>query len=230
MMNTTQAITEIKSIFGAFGAAFSTDNAILGALSDGKLYEAYVISKIVDELASRNYQITFRGTSLLFKGGPGMIKLTDPHFELFDMATGAIEWRIFADIEFDTIGHVNKSGHPTYTADLSRRHELDIVVTNATAGYPKWSEIALGAECKSTPNFKKALMKEALGVRREFAFFRQGASRAILNLPRSVTHSAPVRVRAHPPSEFIVASIDPDSLRYSASPAAFGIKVEHWEP
>ena len=150
------AITEIQLIFGAYRKARPTDPAVLAALTDGKLYELFVLSDLLIKLSNRGFTLTFVGSTssagaaagahstLRFKASPGQIKTSDSHFEVRARGSRQVHYRIFVDIEFDTLGY---SLHRA--SDNSRRHELDIVVTSASSGYPAHNEIALGVECKA---------------------------------------------------------------------------------
>jgi hypothetical protein len=216
------AISDIQNLFGRYRSAQPGDLALLQALSDGKLYELYVLCELVDTLVGRGFTLSFPFTSLKFKAAPGMIKTSDPHFEMKSLGSSTVDWRIFVDIEFDTLGH-----HEMGAADNSRRHELDLVVTSATAGYPQHDEIALAVECKAVANFSKGLLKEALGVRRELSFYRGTPQTATLSKGGGVST---VDVRADPPSEFWLAFIDAKGSNYEDSPKAFGIELQHLEP
>ncbi|MEG3162736.1 hypothetical protein U1763_19725 [Sphingomonas sp. LB2R24] len=228
------AITEIRRVFSNYRQARSTDQGILSVLSDGKLYELYVLSDLVKELAGRGFRLRFVGSAstskkiaagystLKFKAGPGMIKLSDSHFELSVSQSSGVSFRIFVDIEFDTLGH-----HHTGASDNSRRHEVDIIVTTASSGYPAHHEIALGVECKAEANFGKHIVKQALGVRRELSYFTGR------NYPSTLTSAGghvSVWVQADPPSEFRLAYIDQKGDNYADSPGAFGIEFRHLEP
>lgn len=217
-MDRADAINEIEAIFGAYKSLTAHDDSLLKSLNDGKLYELYVLSKLIEDLEARGFRIVFQGTDLEFKAAPGQIKLSDPHFHIH--ASSGAEFWIFVDIEFETLGSTSVS-----VADYSGRHELDIVVVSATNPYPRYDEIALGVECKCVGKFKKKLLKEALGVRRELSFARR-AQPSIL----SQAGGTPVSVSAKPPSEFLLAYIDPKGDQYQDSPSAFGIALRHIEP
>lgn len=220
-MDRVAAIAAIQALFASYRTAQPGDTALLQALTDGKLYELYVLSDLVDVLAARGFSLAFPFTSLNFKASPGMIKATDPHFEVTAPYTTAVGWRIYVDIEFDTLGH-----HAIGASDNSRRHEIDIVVTSATAGFPAHHEIALGVECKAVANFGKGLIKEVLGVRRELSFYHAAPQPSFLSQPGVST----VNVRADPPSEYWLSFIDGKGGNYEDSPAAFGIELRHLEP
>jgi len=226
------AIAEIQRIFGAYRTARPNDPIELAALTNGKLYELFVLSDVLTDLCSRGFTLTFVGSGprtgpaasssiLKFKASPGKIKSSDSHFEVRAPGSAKVDYRIFVDIEFDTLGH---SQQPA--GDNSRRHELDIVVTIASSGYPTHDEIALGVECKAVANFYKGMIKEALGVRRELSLL-QGPTASVL----SCAGGRPlVQVRADPPSEFMLVFIDPKGRNYAQSPSVFGVMLKHLQP
>lgn len=223
-----RAIKEIRRVFAAYRAKQPSDRKLLAALKDGKLYELFVLSKVMTEITNRGFTLTFvpsiaAPTQLKFKASPGMIKMSDAHFEIKAPFSNSTIYRIFLNVEFDTLGH----HHTTSGWDNSRRHELDIIVTTATIGYPAHDEIVLGVECKAVAKFTKDLLKEALGVRREMALFTGVQQPSKLSLAGA---RSPKRVAANPPSEFIVAYIDPKGSSYQLSPKVFGIEFEHWQP
>ncbi|MBB3937989.1 hypothetical protein [Aureimonas phyllosphaerae] len=223
-----RATKKIQRVFNAYRAKQPGDRKLLAALKEGKLYELFVLSKVVTDLTSRGFSLTFVPSTaapgtLKFKASPGMIKTSDAHFELRSPYLSGADYRLFLNIEFDTLGH----HHTTFGWDNSRRHELDIVVTTASKGYPGHNEIALGVECKAVAKFTKDLLKEVLGVRREMALFTGQQQPSALTM---IGARLPKGVAADPPSEFIVAYIDPKGSSYRLSPEVFGIEFEHWEP
>lgn len=217
-MDRAEALSEIEAVFGTYTSVVTSDSQLLKALNDGKLYELYVLSVLIEELDQRGFQIFFVGSDLHFKGAPGKIKTADPHFRL--RAPSADDFWIFVDIEFRTLGSTNVT-----VADDSGCHELDVVVVSATPPYPQHDEIALAIECKSTGRFTKKLIKEALGVRREMSLLRNPQPSVL-----SKAGGATVTVRARPASEFWLAFMDPKGSQYEDSPSAFGIQFRHIEP
>lgn len=220
MIDRAAAEQAIIALFTQYKTQVSaTDHKVMQALSDGKLYELFVLAEVVSVLTERGCHITFHGTTLKFKAGPGKLKAHDPHF-LVRTPSGRMLW-LFVDIEFDTLGH-----HLNSATDLSRRHEVDIVLVDQNAGYPRYDNIWLAVECKAVANFGKDLTKEVLGVRRELSMLT--ASQPSM-LTQSGTYPT-VDLPANPPSEFWLVHIDPKGLNYTQSPAAFGIELRHIEP
>ncbi|MCA4908526.1 MAG: hypothetical protein ING96_18250 [Roseomonas sp.] len=228
----SDASAEIRRIFAVYRKAQSSDAMVLKALTDGKLYELFVLSHVIEDLKNRGFTIAFKGaqqaagvgarsSTLKFKASPGKISNADSHFEISCPQSSTVDFRIFVDIEFETLGHQQNGA-----TDNSQRHELDIVVTTAANGYPKFYEIALAVECKAVANFQKRILREALGVRRELSFLRDLRPST---LSRSICASS-VYVQAYPASEFLLIFIDPKGISYSQSPAAFGIELRHLPP
>lgn len=224
-MNRAQAEQRIQQIFGNYTNLQPADNALLQQLNDGKLYELFVLSHVVENLVQRGYQLNFRPNAqhpsvLQFKAAPGALKSSDSHFEVISPG-GELYW-LFVDIEFDTLGHAENSAN-----DRSRRHEIDIMVCSVNVGHPRHDQIALGVECKAWANFTKGLVKEALGVRRELCFL-QSERDSMLSADPGVLQK--VTVPAEPPSEFWLAFIDQGGTNYSQSPAVYGIELKHLQP
>jgi hypothetical protein len=218
MMDKATAIAEIEAIFGSYTSVMPSDSAHLNALNNGKLYELYVLSELIQELDGRGFRIFFHGANLEFKGAAGMIKMADPHFRV--RAPSGNDFWIFVDIEFLTLGSASVP-----VGDYSGFHELDIVVVSATPPHPKHDDIALAIECKCVATFEKKLIKEALGIRRELSFLRSPQPSTL-----TLAGGASVMVAAKPPSEFWLAFIDPAGNQYQDSPGAFGIRLVHIEP
>jgi hypothetical protein len=219
-MNRASAISEIKKVFAQYKSIGPQDDKLVQALTDGKLYELYVLSRVVEELRARGFGLQFRGTTLKFKASPGKIKVSDPHFELA-APDGRTLW-LFVDIEFETFG----SKQPTGGNDQSRRHEVDIVVVTVNGGYPSYDQIAFGVECKAVAKFTKSIVKEVLGVRRELSLLTDVQQSTLTQCGGS----PPVGVRANPPSEYWLAYTDIAGDQYKSSPSAFSIEFLHWQP
>jgi hypothetical protein len=215
MINRAAAETAIKNIFAQYKSQITTASAgVMQALNDGKLYELFVLSEVVDDLSKRGCIVSFVGSSLKFKAGPGKIKNGDPHFEVYTPDRNKL-W-LFVDIEFETLGN-----SLIRVTDRSQRHEMDIVLVDDLADYPKFHQIWLAVECKAFKSFSKPLIRQALGARRELSYFRHAQKS---KLTKSGARP-PVLVSADPASEFWLAYIDPKGSYYAQSPAAFGIEL-----
>ena len=218
-MDKCRAIDAITSVFRRYRSLTPTDRRLLVALSQGKLYELYVLSELLIDLRRRGFLLQFSGRTLRFKQAAGKIKVTDPHFELTAPDRTCL-W-LFVDIEFLTLGTLISN-----TNDKSDRHELDIVLVDATPDYPDPRNILLAVECKSGAHFQKNIVREALGIRRELSVLAHDAR------SRLSRHSVcqPVFVPATPASEFWLAYIDAAGSDFAQSPGAFGIDFKHLAP
>ena len=204
---------------GAIDGLTPTDQFLVSALNDGKLYELYVLSELLLDLQVRGFLLHFSGQTLRFKQAPGTLKTSDPHFRV--VAPDQTRLWIFVDIEFHTLGRLISN-----TTDLSDRHELDIVLVDATRHYPLPKDILLAVECKSAANFRKSIVKEVLGIRRELSLLRDPVPSTLTKLGGAPPFSVP----ACPASEFWLAFIDGRGKNYRQSPAAFGITFKHIPP
>jgi len=220
-MDRATAISEIDKVFSAYRRLRPSDKRLLKALKDGKLYELYVLSFVIVDLVKRGFRVTFQGHTLKFKGSPGRIKRSDPHFVIVPPNPAVGRFWLFVDIEFETLGSKQIS-----VSDNSLRHEIDIVVVSVDNGYPKNSDIILGVECKAVANFSKSILKEVLGVRRELSLLQSPTPSLLSAFGGKPSLSIP----ADPASEYWLAYIDPAGNSYRESPGAFGIEFKHLQP
>ena len=221
VMEKEEAEKEIQAIFEDFKAITDIDKELLSGLSQGKLYEFYVLASLLTDLKGRGFTIALTKDTLKFKGAPGLIHVNDPHFVV--TAPDGTKLRLFVNIEFQTQG-VLRSKNPGI--DRSKYHELDIVLVEGSAtGYPRYDEIYLAVECKSG-KFGKNFLREVLGVRRELSLY-VNAQKSRLS---GIGGSPKVAVKAKPASEYWLAFIDDDGQHYRQSPAEFGIDFRHIEP
>ncbi|SFS85141.1 hypothetical protein [Brevundimonas viscosa] len=220
-MDKAAAEAKIKGIFGTYTSLVGSWKA--DGLTDGKLYELYVLSRVIEDLASRGFRLRFIGSSLKFKAAPGYVHQTDPHFDVFSPGSTSPDFQLFTDIEIETLGSAQLSHK-----DDGCHHELDIAVIDAgiAGGRPTHEQVALGVECKAVAGFGKNLVREALGLRRELSLL---AGEAPSRLAQALRRLHPL-VPAEPPSELWVAFIDPKGMNYWRSPAVFGVDLRHWPP
>ena len=220
-MERKEAEKEIQEIFEEFKTITDIDKELLSGLSQGKLYELYVLASLLTDLKGRGFAIVLTKNTLKFKGAPGHIHLSDPHFVV--TAPDGTRLRLFVNIEFQTQGVLRSRSPGT---DRSAYHELDIVLVDGSAtGYPLYDEIYLAIECKSG-KFGKNFLREVLGVRRELSLYVDEQESRLTGIGGSPA----VWVRAEPASEYWLAFIDDDGRHYRESPAEFGIDLRHIEP
>lgn len=221
-MNKARATREIESVLASLRTLSRQDRRHLLSRNQGKLYELYVLARLLRHLRRRGFRLRHVGNDIRFKQAPGKLYVSDPHFVL-ESRGGEKLW-LFVDIEFQTLGHRMRARQ----SDLSALHELDLVVLRAAidGSNPTYDQVALAVECKSNAVFVKSIVREALGLRRELSFL---ADPVLSDLSR-LSGGKCVCVPARPASEFWLAFTDPRGKRYVRSPAAFGIDLRHMQP
>lgn len=210
------ALDTIDRVIVAAVGTPATLTSALANLTTGKLYELYVLARLLQQLARRGWTPFFSGGTIVLKASPGAIQPGDAHFEIHH--SGGTVAEIYTDIQVTTLGSTLAQ-----VSDYSAYHEIDIVVVPAgTSGMPTPDELLLGIECKALANFRKSVVREVLGRRRELSFVIRGTEPCLLD--------ASEQVPANPPSEYWLTYIDPAGDNYRDSPRAFGIEFKHWQP
>ena len=87
-----------------------TQGLVPAAVSAGKLYEAHVLSRVVERLAvDEGYSLTLiGGTKIQLKSAPGPINRSYPRIELKRGATCVAE--LWTDVEFLSLSHCKSPG------------------------------------------------------------------------------------------------------------------------
>jgi hypothetical protein len=188
------------------------------SLTSGKLYEAHVLSLVIEKLATaESFQITlFNSKFIPLKSAPGPINRSYPYFQL--SRGGLVDAELWTDVEFTSLSYDRRrTPRPVQRGDY---HELDIVVADpGVNGRPRHSQIWLGVECKNT-GYTKGLLKEILGIRRELSLLQNPRSTRFLQWPRT-------QVPADPNSCLMVFSTDPGVSNYVGPGEVFGIDFHH---
>ena len=130
---------------------------------------------------------------------------------------------LHTDIEVRTLSSSLASG----VQGPSSYHEIDVVLLKDAQDRqrPAHNQVILGVECKAQTNFKKDIVRQVLGVRRELSFYRGRPSRSPLR-----RYALPYYVNAAPPSEYWLAFVDAKGMDYRFGPERFGIEFKHWIP
>lgn len=198
-------------------SALVTQGLVPSNLPGGKLYEAFVLSKIVQRLAIEEgfSLVLVGGTSIRLKTSRGPINPSYPRIQL------RRENRLFAelwtDVEFLSMSYCVNGARALTSGDY---HELDILIVDAgSSGRPRFDQIWLGVECKNT-GYGKDLLREILGVRREMSLVTDAKVTRFQNWPRTT-------VPANPPSCLMVYSSDDGVMDYAAPGLMFGIDFVH---
>jgi hypothetical protein len=190
-----------------------TQGLVPATVSPGKLYEAHVLSRVVERLVvDEGYELTLVGGSKIqLKSSPGPINQNYPRIQLRQL--GVLMAELWTDVEFLSLSYCQTS-----SAAITKGcyHELDIVVVEpGQNGRPRCDQVWLGIECKNT-GYQKGLLKEILGIRREMSFRNGPVQTRFSAWPRPT-------VPADPPSCLLVYSTDPDVGDYAAPGDFFGI-------
>jgi hypothetical protein len=217
-VNKQNAKRKIETLLRRFVTASSQSaysSVIPAAMTAGKLYEAHVLSKVIEALATReSYSIRLiNGMFLPLKSAPGPINRSYAYFEL--RRSGSLRAEIWTDVEFLSFSCHQRGKR--YLPDRGDYHELDIIVATAgISGRPQYSDIWLGVECKNPATYGKNLLKEILGIRRELSLLADARATRFTNWPRSI-------VPANPPSCLMVYTTDSSVTSYSGPGETFGI-------
>ena len=218
-MNVDDAKNEIAKFFQDHGERVSPSKL---AGSEGKVYELYCVGKTVDYLTSfPGVSAKFVGkNSVDFKASPGMI---DKKKSYFIVSGNGWNLELHTNIEVMTLS----SAHGNGVTGKSSYHEIDLVlVLNPQDGErPSHDQVFLGIECKAHDTFKKGIVRQVLGMRRELSFYLDSPQPSLLTFL-----GKPGDVKADPPSEFWLAFSDPRGTNYRSGPEVFGIEFIYWCP
>ena len=216
-----QAEKEIRDFFKQYGKCVNKP------YNKGKIYELYCLSRVVEHLKKYgcNISISPRFRSIDFKASPGKIDRNKSYFTVH--ARNGVVFEVHTNIEIMTLGvapsHSNL-GHQ----DLSAYHEIDIVVIEQRSSErPRYDQLILGVECKADAHFRKSILKQVLGVRRELSLLTKKSLPS--KLAQAVGKPSP-EIRSAPNSEYWLAYTDPKGDNYQVSPATFDIKFNNWRP
>ncbi|PAU93711.1 hypothetical protein CK503_11205 [Aliifodinibius salipaludis] len=214
---------KITSTFQKYTKANNTKAAdvITNSLTSGKLYEAFILSRVAEQLVKKEgLKLKLVNSKYLkLKTSAGKIDRTKPRFNVYKSGNCIAE--IWTDIEFTTLSYAKDSSFTS--PDPGQYHELDIVVLDPNlSGRPGYDQIWLGVECKNT-SYEKGLLKEILGIRRELSLLR--------STPQQTKFSKWPRknVPADPSSCLLVYSTDANVQNYSSPGDLFGIDF-YFEP
>lgn len=220
LMNARAVKKRVEAAIRRYAKAASVAEYALvpSSLTSGKLYEAHVLSLVLERLHDdEGLSVLLVNSRLIpLKSAPGPINRKYPHFEL--RRNGTLIAELWTDIEFLTLSYAQAGGAlPPTPGDY---HELDlVVVTPGLAGRPRHRDLLLGIECKNT-GYTKGLLKSILGIRRELSLLQDERPTHFRSWPRS-------RVPADPPSCLCVYSTDPGVGGYTAPGRVFGIDFFH---
>ena len=153
-----------------------TKPVIAGKYIEGKAFELYALLKVLQKLKSEGYTIkahspkSLKANELRFAGGPAKAdKNKFTYCGVYDKYE-VQRFEAWISVEVMTLSHGNA---PAASISPASYHELDLAVfypLKETPHRPTKDELKFAASCKYT-KFKKENLREALGLRRETAFF-----------------------------------------------------------
>ena len=217
-MKLSEAKKKVEDFFDSHGQNVRT--SLLGT-GKGKVYELYCLARAVELLHGLpGVSVRFQGSAVDFKASPGMIDQKRSYFVVDAMGS---ELELHTDIEVRTLSSSLAGG----VRGPSSYHEIDVVLLAGAQDRqrPAHNQVILGVECKAQANFKKDIVRQVLGVRRELSFYRGGPSVSPLG-----RHGGPHYVNSVPPSEYWLAFVDPKGMGYRFGPQRFGIEFKPWIP
>ena len=226
-MNGNRALDEvigrIDAAFRAFadiGASSELTPLLPTDLTSGKIYEAFVLTKVAEKLVlEEGLSLSLvNSNEIALKSAPGPINRDYPRIDVYGSGQKVAE--LWTDIEFLSFScyRQQRETHPVF----GDYHELDILMVDAgIAGRPAFHQIWLGVECKNTV-YSKAMLREVLGIRRELGLFYP------MLLPTRFARWPRDWVPACPPSCLLVFSSDHRVTQYSDPGTTFGVEFI-WE-
>lgn len=219
MTLTTPTKNSVLSTIRTAFAAMGTKGNPLGKLGAGKLYEAWTLATVLQNLRlQESATITAKsGNAMRLRASHGPL---DPQFTHFVCTTAAARFTIWTDIEVRTLSSLHRGASATVPV-AGDKHELDIVaIATGKIGYPAPEDLFWGVECKHT-TFTKAFHRSMLGVRRELSY----AVGSPIPTPFK-TYPRPA-VQSIPSSALTAFSTDPAVTRYAPAGTAWDIDYEH---
>ena len=129
-MTRDQIQQQLRTIFkDHLGASTGTTRGLVPqTVSAGKLFEAYVLSRVVERLAlDEGYLLRLvGGNKIQLKSSPGPINRSYPRIELWRSGNCLAE--LWTDVEFLSLSYRSRTGSTLTKGDY---HELDILIVNA---------------------------------------------------------------------------------------------------
>lgn len=189
----------------------------------GKGYEFFVLWSILHRMKSAGFSVsanTLHPGVLKFAGGPSSANKSI--FSYFSISkNGEPDQEAWISVEVQGLSSTLSAKSPVSNLPASY-HEIDVGIFQVlTSEHPSYKELNFAATCKHT-KFHKAYLREALGLRRETAYY----------CSHSVSSSAAwfvSPVPADPPVPLILYSSDTRCKDYEKPVDCLGVYVS-WLP
>lgn len=187
----------------------------LATMSEAKLYELLVLGKLLQRHRHpARHQPRKNGVQRHVVVAQNPASADKSKFSHFVVA-GSEAW---VSLNVKTLSwHLGQGGG---RLPFAARHELDVAFVRPGCGpYPAHSDLYLGASCKHVAQATKAQVRETLGLRRETAMFQED----LPSLARWFVREVP----ASPASPMLLASSNPDVLRYAKPVDRLGVYLRY---
>lgn len=225
-MTRSEAVRRLREILGRYSSARPADvgNSVPASLGAGKPYELYCLATLLEHMVVHEglqYQFVHSGgLQFRLKGGPRSPDYA--HIHAFDR-NGDYFGTLWTDVTFAGLSAHEHVCAYSLSPGFGRVHELDICLVRTRQDFSHicHHEILVGVECKDR-DFTNALLKEALGVRREMTLLRHGQAQAT-----GLAQPDRAYVPADPPSWLYVFSSTTTIERYNAPGSFYGIHFSH---
>ena len=245
----------MKKIEDFFEKYMTSAEETLKSATNGKIYELFCLVKTV-KLLKTTYDLEIlyvprsdredEKHAIDFKFSPGhinrdrsyfLVKKLDPASSRSESSESSVSLELHVDIEVETLSQFESNSLPQRkgahegSEDLSGYHEIDLVLIDPKVKNhekPRHNQLILGVECKATKSFKKSIVREVLGVRRELSLFTETPQRCKLDRLFEPPRNKETQLNACPASRYILAFADPKGEKYSNGPAHFGIEFKNW--
>lgn len=195
------------------GPSIATHAGFTKPMLEDRAYELRCLTRLMQEGASLGMSFALaNGATLKLRGSHGPISPRFSHIVVTQK--GRIIGHLWNNVQFFGLSLIG----PCSPKEALKRHahELDVALVKPSrlpqAGnwYPHPSEVIVGLEAKNRP-YSKALLREALGTRRELSYLRGRLKRSRFGWPQQKFRASPhVSLVAMSSSSLITDYADPN--------------------
>lgn len=186
----------------------------------GKLFEAYVLSRIIEDLVKKencDIRLVSSSAKLKLKQKGSIINRSFPYFEVF--RDNCLFGELFTDTYFTGVSYERRNGSSPQSGDY---HELDIVLIQPGQNdWPTYKAIMMAVECKAT-TIEKSTFREVLGFRRELGLLTDKPKNTCFR----TWPAAKLPVGPEPASVQLLYTTDLSARKYEKNALEFGIEVK----
>lgn len=216
MAQVRNAVAQALRVY-AGATAGAAASAVSVATTRGKVYEAHVLSHVIQRLVmDENHAVSLvGGNTLRLRAAPGVIDRHGHAYFRVETPAGN-DCELWTDLEVFGMSPALQQ-RAASRADAS---ELDIALIDpGLAGRPTPPQVWLGVECKHTA-FRKEYLRGFLGLRRQLSLLRDPIPTRFVAWPAAT-------IPAEPPSCLMLWSSDQGILNHAEVGRPFGVMVSH---